>query len=120
VQTRQVAEAFSSHRFSEVYEHLADDARWVLPGRAPIEGRSAIVSACETAAGAMAELAGTEVVRFVSVADDRLAAVDTITRYTSADGSVSVVSSADIYEFDGARLTTITSYAVELDEAVSR
>ena len=32
------------------------------------------------------------------------------------DGSVSVVSSADVYEFDGeGQVTTITSYAVELD-----
>jgi hypothetical protein len=66
--------------------------RWVLPGEAPIEGRDAVVAA-----------------------SDRVAAVDAVGRYLSSDGSLSVVSSADIYEFDGAGLlTTITSYAVEL------
>jgi len=47
--------------------------------------------------------------------DDDAAAVDATIRYKRPDGSSSTVSSADIYEFDAAgRLTTVTSYAVEL------
>ncbi len=115
--TRQTAEAFSSHRFTEVHDHLADDVRWVLPGQATIQGKAAVIAACEAAAGDFAQLAGTDTVRFLSVADDRTAAVDATIRYRSPDGSASVVSSADIYEFDQrGRLTTITSYAVELDQ----
>lgn len=50
------------------------------------------------------------------VADDRVAAVDAIGRYVSPDGTTSVVSSADVHELDAQGLvTTITSYAVELD-----
>ena len=114
--TRQTAEAFSSHRFTEVYDVLADDVRWVLPGQATLEGREAVVAACEAAAAGFRGLAGHELTRLVAVADDRVAAVDAVGRYTSEDGSVSVVSSADVYEFDAdGRLTTITSYAVELD-----
>lgn len=64
----------------------------------------------------MAQLASTEFLRFVSVGDERLAAVDAIGHYVGTDGTTSVVSSADIYEFDGeGRVTTITSYAVELE-----
>jgi hypothetical protein len=37
---KQLAEAFSSHRFDEVYDHLADDARWVLPGQDPLVGKA--------------------------------------------------------------------------------
>jgi hypothetical protein len=114
--TQQIAEAFSAHRFPEVYDRLAADVRWVLPGQAPIEGRDEVVAACDSSLAGMAQLAGTEFTRFVCVADERMAAVDAIGRYTSHDGSVSVVSSADIYEFDAAGLvTTITSYTVELD-----
>jgi hypothetical protein len=66
----------------------------------------------------MAQLASAEFSRFVSVAGNRVAAVDAVGRYVSPDGSVSVVSSADIYEFDREGLiTAITSYAVELDAA---
>ena len=64
----------------------------------------------------MAQLASAEFSRFVSVADDRVAAIDAVGRYVSPDGSVSVVSSADVYEFNGdGHVTTITSYAVELE-----
>jgi gamma-glutamylcyclotransferase (GGCT)/AIG2-like uncharacterized protein YtfP len=69
----------------------------------------------------MAQLASSEFSRFVSVASDRVAAVDAVGRYVSSDGSVSVVSSADIYEFDEQGLVaTITSYAVELDASLTR
>ena len=112
---KQLAEAFSSHRFDEVFEHLADDARWVLPGQEPVEGKEAIVAACRGSAAELADLERTEFTRFVSVADERTAAIDVIARYVGKDGSVSVVASADIYEADeSGRIATITSYAVEL------
>jgi ketosteroid isomerase-like protein len=114
--TKQIAEAFSGHRFAETYDHLSADVRWVLPGQTTIQGRNAVVEACTASAAEMARLASAEFSRFVSVADDRVAAIDAMGRYVSRDGSVSVVSSADVYEFDGAgQVTTITSYAVELD-----
>lgn len=114
---RQIAEAFSGHRFGETYEHLHADVRWVLPGHPPIEGKHAVVEACEASAAHMAQLAGTGFTRFVSVAQERVAAVDAVGRYEARDGTVSVVSSADVYEFDDAGLvTTITSYAVELSD----
>ncbi len=115
--TKQTAEAFSSHRFTEVYERLADTVRWVIPGQTPIEGKTDVVAACQSAAAEFGRLAGTDVLRFVSVAGDHLAAVDATVRYRSFDRSVSVVSSADIYEFDAdGFVTTVTSYAVELSE----
>lgn len=114
--TKQIAEAFSGHRFAETYDHLAADVRWILPGQTTIQGKSAVVEACTSSAAEMAELTRAEFTRFVSVADDHVAAIDTLGRYVSRDGSVSVVSSADIYEFDGdGHVTTITSYAIELD-----
>jgi hypothetical protein len=113
--TRQTAEAFSGHRFNEVYDCLADTVRWVVPGQRPIEGKADVMAACESAAAELAQLAGIEVLRFVSVADDVAAAVDATIRYKRPDGSISTVSSADVYEFDAAgRLETVTSYAVEL------
>ena len=114
--TLEIAEAFSSHRFKETYGHLTDDIRWVLPGQSAIEGRSDVVAACDSSAAEMAQHTSVEFSRFVSVAGDRVAAVDAVGRYVDATGGVSVVSSADIYEFDAdGSVTTITSYAVELD-----
>ena len=115
---RQVAEAFSGHRFHEVRDRLAPEVRWVLPGRAPIEGKEAVLAACEATAVHLAGLASTDFTRFVSVADGDGAAVDAVARYVDHDGTVSVVSSADVYELDEAgRVTTVTSYAVELSQS---
>lgn len=113
---KQIAEAFSGHRFAEVLAHLAPSARWVMVGEEVIEGRDAVIAACQASTAEMVGV-GTEWLRFVSVIDANSAAVDAIGRYTDATGQISVVSSCDIYEFADRQLTTITSYAVELDPA---
>lgn len=110
---KQIAEAISSHRFSDAYPHLAPDIRWVAVGQSTYEGRGAVIKACEDSATELAQVT-TEFTRFVSVVDAHAVAVDAVGRYIDADGGVSVVSSCDIYEFDRGQLTTITSYAVEL------
>jgi SnoaL-like domain len=113
--TKQIAEAFSSHRFEEAYEHLAEDVRWILPGHPTIEGKSAVLAVCADSLASFAELQAATFDRFVSVGGPSVAAVDAIGRYVAADASTSVVSSADFYEFDTAgHVIQITSYAVEL------
>jgi len=111
---RAVAEAFSSHRFAEAYDHLADDVRWEAIGSSVMDGRDAIVGACEQTLASLAEVT-VEPVRFRSVAGADTVAVDTLTRYVAADGQVSIVSSCDFYRFADDRLVTITSYAAEVD-----
>ncbi len=115
---RETAEAFSGHRFRDAYAALAHDVRWTAVGEGVVTGRQAVVDACEAT---LAELTGTttDFSRFVVVADadGRAAAVDVVGGYVDPDGTTSVVSSCDIYEFSDGLLTTITSYAVELDAA---
>ena len=112
---KSVAEAFSGHRFADVYDRLNQDVRWVIPGQETVAGKEAVVAACESSLAELSQLSSTEFSRFVAVGNDRVAAVDAISRYVSQDGSTSVVSSADVYEFDADGLViTITSYAVEL------
>jgi SnoaL-like protein len=113
IDTAAVATAFSSHRFEETFDALAPDAIWNAVGQSVIEGRDAIVETCRAAAAEF-ETTSTEFTRFVTVAGTDAVAVDAIARYTDSDGSVSIVSSCDIYEFAGDLLTMITSYAVEL------
>jgi ketosteroid isomerase-like protein len=113
---REIAEAFSGHRFSDAYAALAPDVRWTSVGSGVLTGRQAVVDACEAT---LAELAtGTaEFRRFLVIAEGDAVAVDAIGRYVDADGGVSVVSSCDLYEFSDGTLTAITSYRVELDAA---
>ena len=113
----QIAESFSSHRFAEVLDRLAPTVRWVLPGQPTIDGKVAVTEACNATAAELVNLARVDFIRFVSVGGVGVAAVDVIAHYVGHDGSTSVVSSADIYEFDGDGLISmITSYAVELPE----
>jgi limonene-1,2-epoxide hydrolase len=108
----QLARAFSGHQFTQTYPSLAADVRWVLVGGPTIDGRDAVIAACEASTAELAQ-GSTDFTRFLSVAGDNAVAVDAIGRYVGGDGT-SVVSSCDIYEFAGEMITTITSYAVEL------
>jgi ketosteroid isomerase-like protein len=110
---RRTAEAFSAHRFAEAYPALADDVRWDLVGQETLVGKQAVVDACEGTLAALGD-GTTDFLRFVVVADGDRVAVDTVTRYTDADGTTGTVSSCDVYEFADDRLTAIRSYAVEL------
>jgi ketosteroid isomerase-like protein len=115
---RQTAEAFSGHRFRDAYAALAPDVCWTAVGEGVVTGRQAVVDACEATLAELSETA-THFSRFVVVADadGTSAAVDVVARYVDADGTTSVVSACDIYEFRDGQVTTITSYAVELDAA---
>lgn len=108
-----VALAFSEHRFDDALGHLAKDVKWTIVGGMVLEGADAVRRTCQdTTEG----LQGTSVEfdRRVTAAGDDVVAVDTVVRYVRPDG-VTAVASCAIYEFAGEQITTITSYAVEVD-----
>lgn len=111
--TRAIAEAFSRHRFAETYDHLADDVKWIAVGEGETTGKNAVIAACEAATAELATTT-TQFTRFVTAADNATAAVDVIGRYRSPDGTTSIVSSCDFYEFQGGQVVLITSYAAEV------
>lgn len=110
---RQIAEDFSSHRFDAALPYLSEDVRWTLVGGSALVGRAAVAAVCKRSA---AELAGVtvEYERFKVIVGDDGVVVDSIARYGDANGDATVVSSCDVYEFTGAAVTAITSYAVDL------
>lgn len=108
-----VALAFSEHRFDDALGHLAKNVKWTIVGGMVLEGADAVRRTCQdTTEG----LRGTSVEfdRRVTAAGDDVVAVDTVVRYVRPDG-VTAVASCAIYEFAGEQITTITSYAVEVD-----
>ncbi|MEV6636785.1 nuclear transport factor 2 family protein [Actinoplanes sp. NPDC051470] len=108
-----IAEAFSRHAFSEVYPHLADDVRWRLIGAADVEGRDAVIAACEESLPHLAALK-TEFTEFRARGGPDFAVVDSTATYTDPDGATSQVASCDLFTFTGGKLTEIVSYTVEL------
>jgi len=107
-----LAEAFSRHRFAEVYPHLAEDVRWDLIGDRQVVGRAEVVATCEQTAGYLAT-ATTDFRRFRVVTGGDSVVVDSEAEYVDEDGST-VVASCDLYDFAGGRLTAIRSYTVQL------
>lgn len=108
-----VGRAFSEHRFDEALDHLAPDVRWTIVGGMVLEGADAVRRTCRDT---LESLEGTrrEFDRFVTAVGDDVVAVDTVVRYLRPDG-VTAVASCAVYEFADERITTITSYAVEID-----
>jgi limonene-1,2-epoxide hydrolase len=114
VDVEQIARAFSGHRFEEAFPHLADDVRWVLIGASTLHGKRAVIEACRQTEAGLSGVSA-EFSRFVVIAGDgTTAAVDVVGVYTDAQGQRSVVASCDIYELADAKVSTITSYTVEL------
>jgi ketosteroid isomerase-like protein len=111
---RDIAEAFSSHRFPETYDHLAPDIVWTAAGAASTTGKEDVIAVCESTLAELADTS-TEFVRFLTVSDDRAAVVDSIGHYTDSQGDTSTVASCDIYEFRDGLIARITSYTVEVD-----
>ena len=111
-----VAAAFSGHRFAEAYPALHQDIRWSLIGGPVIEGRAAVVEACESTAAELGETR-TRFTRFETVVGGDAVVVDAQAEYEAADGSVTTVASCDLYRFDDDKVVTITSYNIELPAA---
>jgi ketosteroid isomerase-like protein len=108
-----VARAFSAHRFEETLDHLADHVVWNLIGQTRLEGRDAVIAACQGTTAGNANVTTTWL-RFISTGDGDVIAVDAIGRY-AGPGGVTAVSSCDIYEFTDGTIHTVTSYFAEVN-----
>lgn len=109
----EIGHAFSSHEFAEAYPHLALDVRWDLVGGSPLNGRDAVIAACEESLAYLSQ-ATTDFRRFRSVVGTDVVVVDSLAEYSGADGQTSVVASCDIYDFANGEVAVITSYTVEV------
>lgn len=108
----KIAEAFSRHRFDEVYPYLHEDVRWTLVGDREIVGRDEVVTTCAQSAAYLSGVTST--FRKVKVvAADSCVVVDCEVDYAEG-GTTSRIASCDLYDFTDGRLTAITSYTVQL------
>ncbi|TWD83153.1 hypothetical protein FB561_4311 [Kribbella amoyensis] len=111
---QQVAEAFATHRYSEVYPFLHPQVTWTLVGAARLQGRDEVVVACEGALERMAR-SSKQFLRFKTIASADAVVVDAVTRYVDQLWQSSFISSCDILEFTQGNLTAITSYTAAVD-----
>ena len=114
--TGQVAEAFSRHQFALTYDYLADTIRWDLIGGERLEGKDAVIRACEQSAEHLAGVV-TTFKRFRTVVGPDCVVVESVADYTGGGNGVTTVASCDLYDFVDDKVARITSYTVQLSEA---
>ena len=111
----QIARAISGHQFRDAYPHLAADVSWKQVGEHRLDGRDAFIAACEATATYLQGVS-TSFRHFRVMAARDFVVIDSVADYAGADGSNSVVASCDLYEFTAGRLSTLTSYNIELPD----
>jgi len=110
---KEIAQKFSEHQFTEVYEHMSDDIVWENIGGETYTGKQAIVAVCDQALDYFAGIE-TTMHKLTARAGEDFVVVETNASYID-DNETSLVASCDIYAFKGDKLVGITSYNVELD-----
>ena len=110
--TREAAEAFSHHQFTETFDRVADDVRWRNIGGEEHIGRAAVVAACEASAAYLAGVRTTFTSSRTVVGSDTVV-VETTADYVGGD-ETSTVASCDLYDVVDGAIVLITSYAVDL------
>ena len=112
---KQIAEAFSNHKFELAYAYLSDDVRWDNVGGEQIHGKDNVIHTCEQSAQYLATVT-TKFSKFKTIVGENCVVIDTAADYIDAENNVSVVASCDIYQFTEGKVSEITSYTVELNK----
>jgi limonene-1,2-epoxide hydrolase len=110
---KEIAEAFSTHKFKIAYPYFLDNIHWNLVGSNPVKGKEAVISNCDQSAKYMASIV-TKFMRFKVIAAVDCVVIDSLAEYKDQEQNISLISSCNIYEFLDGKLSVITSYCVEL------
>ncbi|MBK6723876.1 MAG: nuclear transport factor 2 family protein [Acidobacteria bacterium] len=112
METREIAERFSSGQFDSVYDHLADDVEWDVIADFKVRGRSAVIEKCGQIASYFASVT-TNFRTLNTIVDGSRVAINGTAKLIKDGEVVSSVSSCDVYEFNNdGRLARITSYCI--------
>lgn len=106
----EIAVAFSTHRFDEAEPYIAETVFWDLVGGSPCLEKSELLKLTGESSQALEKLTVTPIDLRVVDGGDTIV-VDHVTEYLDEDGEKSVVSSCDLYEFEGGLVVHIRSYA---------
>ena len=106
----EIAVAFSSQNYDEVEPYLAESIFWdLVAGRPRLDKGEVLVLLRETKQN-LTVLTSTVLEQRVIDGGDTVV-VDSVIEYVDSNGEKSVVSSCDLYEFEGGLIVHIRSYA---------
>jgi len=113
LESHQIAEAFCSWRFAEVYPYLADDIKWKVVGKKEYVGREAIIARCEESAKFLATVT-TLFDKLKIIRAETCVIVEGAAQFQDRENRTLSVASCDVFHFSGDRLVEITSYVIDL------
>jgi ketosteroid isomerase-like protein len=108
---QQIAEAFSTGRFSACYAFLADTVQWQVVGEQLLQGKEAVVAFCEKTAAYFATVSTHFSIHNV-IANNDAVAINGHARFVTAEGKTVEVDSCDIYRFEAGMLCSVVSYCI--------
>ncbi|MBD1997741.1 hypothetical protein H6G00_14075 [Leptolyngbya sp. FACHB-541] len=114
--SKQIAEAFSSHKFELTYPYWSDHIRRNNVGGQQFDGRDNVIQSCEKSATHLATVK-TKFSKFRTILSENCVVIDSLAEYGSTGNELSTVASCDIYHFAEGKVSEITSYNIELNQS---
>ena len=108
----EIAVAFSSQNYDEVEPYLAEDIFWDLVAANPRLDKGEVLVLLRGTKQNLKVLTSTVLEQRVIDGGDTVV-VDSVIEYVDSNGEKSVVSSCDLFEFEGGLVTHIRSYSGE-------
>jgi hypothetical protein len=111
----QIAKAFCSHRFVEIYPYMADEIKWNIVGREEHIGREAVIDKCAKGAKSL-ETVSTTYTKLKIYRAETCVVVEGAAQFQDQKNQTSGVASCDVFRFSDGRLVEITSYVIEMNK----
>lgn len=110
----QIAEAFSNHEFERTYPYFLDTIQWHLIGNERLDGKEAVVNACQQSADYLAGVT-TRFSKFTVIVGTDCVVIDSTADYVDAQQKETKIASCDLYTFVDGKLSDITSYSIAVN-----
>ncbi len=108
----QIAEAFCSHRFADVFPYMANEINWNIIGREELIGRDAVIAQCDNVVKFL-ETVSTTSLKLKTYRADTCVIVDGTAQFQDRENQTSSVASCDVFQFSNGQLIEITSYVID-------
>ncbi len=108
----QIAEAFCSYRYTEIFPCMADGIKWNIIGTDEFVGRETVIAQCNNAAKFLETVSPTITKQKIHRAE-ACVIVEGAAQFRDRDNQISMVASCDIFQFSDGRLVEITSYVID-------
>lgn len=108
----EVAEAFSSGKFEQTYDRLADNIEWTVFGEKVLQGKDQVLAECQEVKEYFNSIT-TDFTNYNSIGNGNRIAINGHALFIREGKTVAEVNACDVYEFDEEGLiTAIKSYCI--------